>query len=280
MPLDEQTRATAHAFVTARRQGVALPAYPGQRPQNLARAYAIQQQAIDLNGAPVGGWKVGRIWPPLAQQFGADRLAGPIFANMIGNGKSPVGHIYAGGFGAAEAEFLFRLGDHIPADAADLDLDAIADLVDAVHVGIEIASSPYAGINADGPAVTISDFGNNNGLIVGDAIAGWRASGFADWPVRLLIDGVAAGTGKAADFPDGPLGAVRFLLDNLSARGIAATPGLWISSGAITGVHAVTPGQRVTAVFSNDYRVECTIDAAGPQWPGQRGMHGDNGNDR
>jgi 2-keto-4-pentenoate hydratase len=262
MAPDEQTRTTAHAFVTARKQGVALPAYPGIPPLDLASAYAIQTEAIALTEAPVGGWKVGRIWPPMEQRFGINRLAGPIFAGAIGNGAAPIGYVYDGGFGAAEAEFLFRLGPDIPADPADLSLEGVASLINAVHVGIEIASSPYPDINADGPAVTVSDFGNNNGLIVGAAIPDWRASGLADWPVELLIDGAPAGTGCAADFPDGPLGAVHFLLGNLRARGIAVTPGLWISSGAITGVHPVCPGQHVTARFGSEYQVACRIEAA------------------
>jgi 2-keto-4-pentenoate hydratase len=261
----EPISVTARTFVTARQQAKPVSVYPGVPPGDLDAAYAIQQQAITLHGAAVGGWKVGRIWPPLEQHYGANRLAGPIFADKIGNGKAPVGHVFADGFGAVEAEFLFRLGSAIPANAGDLSPERIADLIDAVHVGIEIASSPYARINQDGPAVTISDFGNNNGLIIGPAIADWSHSGFADWPVQLLIDNIPVGEGVAADSPDGLLGAVRFLLRHLCAHKIPITAGLWISSGAITGVHPVQPGQRVHAIFGSDYRVECSIAAAEPQ---------------
>jgi 2-keto-4-pentenoate hydratase len=257
----EQISETARAFVSARQQGKGLAAYPGPAPQDLATAYAIQERAIALHGGIVGGWKVGRIWPPMEQVHKTNRLAGPIFAHSIGNGSAPVGHVFADGFAAAEAEYLFRLHDDIPATIASLPLNELGALIAAVHVGIEIASSPYIGINADGPAVTISDFGNNNGLIVGAAIDGWSDSAFADWPVQLAIDEVTVGTGIAADFPDGPFGAVRFLLGNLQDRGIAATPGMWISSGAITGVHPVRPGQHVEARFGDRYHMECTIAA-------------------
>jgi 2-keto-4-pentenoate hydratase len=110
--------------------------------------------------------------------------------------------------------------------------------------------------------VTVSDFGNNNGLIIGQAIPDWQNSNFADWVVRLEIDGTVAGSGSANTFPDGPLGSVRFLLNNLGERGIAIKAGTWISSGAVTGVHQVTPGQSVQAFFDTSLLVSCTIEAA------------------
>ena len=40
-----------------------------------------------------------------------------------------------------------------------------------------------------GPIAVISDFGNNNGLVLGAPIPDWRSSGFEDWDVVTLIDG-------------------------------------------------------------------------------------------
>lgn len=265
MAVDEQIRATASAFVHARQHASVVATYPGPPPVDLATAYAIQEEALRLHARPIGGWKVGRIWPPLDQQYGTNRLAGPIFADSIGNGSNPVGRVFADGFSAAEAEFLFRLRDDIPTGGITTDIGDVANLIADIHVGIEIASSPFPGINELGPAVTVSDFGNNNGLIVGAAIPDWRTSGFADWPVRLLIDDIEAGTGMASAFPDGPLGALHFLIAHLAARNIPATPGMWVSSGAVTGVHVVRPGQKVTAVFGEDFVTACTISPASPQ---------------
>src|SRR3546814_11891516 len=82
-----------------------------------------------------------------------------------------------------------------------------------VHLGIEIASSPLPTINDLGPTVTISDFGNNNGLVIGPAIADWRGADIADWPVSLLINGREAGAARAAEVLDGPFGAQRLLFE-------------------------------------------------------------------
>lgn len=254
---------TANQFVEARQRGQHLTDYPGTVPDTLASAYAVQDAAIKAFDRYVVGWKVGRIFPPLSDTFGANRLAGPIFTTTtLTDANPPVGQVFAGGFGAAEAEFLFQIGPDLPPGKQDYTLEDIQQLITAVHVGIEIASSPLPTINELGPAVTVSDFGNNNGLIIGAPIENWQTSNFADWIVALEIDGTVAGEGSASSFPDGPIGSVRFLLNNLGARGISIYAGTWISSGAITGVHQVTSGQSIRAIFAPTLSVYCTIETA------------------
>ncbi len=258
--------AIAEAFVTARRTAAGLPDYPGTPPASLTDAYAIQDRALALTGGKVAGWKVGRINPPLDGQLGTNRLAGPIFADSVrdGRGASPAMPVFADGFAAAEAEFLLRIARAPDPAKTSYTMDEAADLIDAVHVGIEVASSPFPGINALGPLVTISDFGNNHGLVIGDPIPDWRSLDFLDWPVTLLIDGAQAGAATARAMLDGPIGAARFLFESTAARGVALEAGQWISSGAVTGVHEVTVGATVTATFK-EMRVSCSIEAARPR---------------
>ncbi len=240
----------------------ALPDYPGALPLTLNSAYAIQDAAIAEFAEHIVGWKVGRIHPPTSDRLGTNRLAGPIFAPSLQNAVSDqaaTGSIFRGGFGAAEAEFLFRIGTVPSPDQMSFTLDEAARLVDAVFVGIEIASSPFPGINALGPLVTISDFGNNNGLILGPEIENWRRSGLDAWSVTLQADGQVLGEGQASAFPDGPLGSVRFLLENLAERRVTIPPGTWISTGAVTGVHEVSEGQKIEARFGNNMMVSCQI---------------------
>lgn len=252
----------ANRFIAARQTGRALPDFPGPIPDSLLDAYLVQDAAIRSVGRPIVGWKVGRIFPPMSDRFGADRLAGPIFSAMTQNGgEAPAGRIFTGGFGAAEAEFLIKIASDLPPGKQDYTLDEAAAQISAIHVGIEIASSPLASINELGPAVTISDFGNNNGLVIGPQIDTWQTSNFAEWDVVLEIDGQAIGQGSADSFPDGPIGSVRFLLNNLGSRRIPITAGTWISTGAVTGVHQVTTGQKVRASFANKLSVSCTIEA-------------------
>lgn len=251
---------TARAFVEARRDGHALPDYPGAIPPDLAAAYRVQDAALGLAQGDVAGWKVGRINPPVD---GIDRLSGPIFADSVFDATDadlPM-PIFADGFGAAEAEFLIRIGTAPDPAKTHYTMEEARDLIDAVHVGIEIASSPFPGINDLGPTVTISDFGNNNGLVVGAAIPDWRAADVNAWPIALLINGETIGAATAAAMLDGPFGAARFLFEHMAQRGIALRPGQWISTGAVTGVHPVAVGDRVEARFADRYSVACTITA-------------------
>lgn len=255
----------AGRFLAARRAAAGLDGYPGDLPATLEEAYAVQDAAIAGWGRPAVGWKVGRVMPPLSERFGTDRLAGPIFeAASAGKGEAPAMPVFAEGFAAAEAEFLLRIGRPPPAGKGEFTLAEAAELIDAVHVGIEIASSPLGAINAIGPVAVISDFGNNNGLVVGAALPDWRTSGFEEWDVETRIDGVPVGTGRASAFPQGAIGAARFLFELMARRGIALEPGQWISSGAVTGVHDARPGQRIEARFGA-MEVSCVLgEARGP----------------
>jgi 2-keto-4-pentenoate hydratase len=252
-------RDIASAFVAARRSGAAISHYPGDPPHDLASAYAIQDCAIALWEREIGGWKVGRINPPRDALLGADRLVGPAFRDAImmvadGGFRFPVFH---GGFAAAEAEFMLRLA---PQDGPlPTTPEAAIGWIDEVRIGIEIASSPYARINADGPCVTISDHGNNAGLLLGPTVprAQWDALDTVE--VTLAIDGSDVGRATTATMLDGPFGAACFLIANLASRGIALQAGWWISSGAITGVHPVSPGGKVIAGFAGLGSVEALI---------------------
>ena len=254
----DRTMEIARAFVTARAAGTALPAYPGTAPERLDAAYAVQDAAIALADRPVAGWKVGRINPP---REGADRLAGPIFADQVSHGDAPAMPVFGDGFAAAEAEFLLRIGtapdparrSYTPADAAAL--------IAAVHVGIEIASSPFPGINDHGPAVTVSDFGNNNGLVVGAPVPDWRALDLTAWAVELDVNGERIGAETGAAIPGGPFAAAAFLFEHMAARGVRLEAGQWISTGAVTGVHRVAVGDAVEANFDGRLSVRCTISA-------------------
>jgi 2-keto-4-pentenoate hydratase len=264
MSLTEQAQSVAAGFVSARRAARALESYPGSRPTNLIEAYRIQDAAIALDRREIAGWKVGKINPPLDHALGANRLSGPIFADsiaVIAPGEVPQMPVFAGGFAAGEAELLLHIAPGwngvVPADDA-----ATRAVLDDVRLGIEIASSPYPGINSDGPLVTVSDYGNNHGLVIGAELPDWRDIDLCAIPVRTEIDGTGVGEGTAQSMLDGPYGAVRFLLANLASRAIALTRGLWVSSGAITGVHPVQPGQRVTAIFGDYGKVDCAIVAA------------------
>src|SRR3546814_19523190 len=66
-----------------------------------------------------------------------------------GDGHVPAMGVYAGGFAAAEAEVLLCFGE---VAEQDYDIDSVRTCITEIRTGIEIASSPFAGITAHGPA--------------------------------------------------------------------------------------------------------------------------------
>jgi 2-keto-4-pentenoate hydratase len=260
--IDDNIAQIASRFVDARRSASVLTDYPGIIPTGLSDAYAVQDLAIALSAGEIVGWKVGRINPPIGD---VDRLAGPIFTSVdaaTSDGPAAM-RVFAGGFAAAEAEYLLRIGTAPDPAQRSFSIAQATALIDAVHVGIEIASSPFGGINDHGAGVTISDFGNNNGLVIGPAIENWRTDDLLGWPVELMINGTLIGAGMASTMLDGPFGAARFLFELMAERGIALRPGQWISTGAVTGVHPVAVGDRVQARFDARLTVDCAIKAEG-----------------
>ena len=273
--LAASTAAIARTFVNARRRAAPLRDYPGQMPPNLAVAYAIQDAAIELWGDDVAGWKIGMVPAELREQLGVDRIAGPIFERQVVHavtGESVDLPVLSGGFAAVEAEFVLKIGRDQAANERAWNVESAAAIIGAVHIGVELAGSPFAGINDHGPAVTASDFGNNAGLIVGPEVKDWRAIDWRRAAAHTSIDARPVGEGNAAMLPGGPLAALAFLLRHCAERGRPLRKGQWVSSGAVTGVHQIEAGQSAELSFGDFGVLRCrAIAARGEETPAAAG---------
>ncbi|MDB5440754.1 MAG: 2-keto-4-pentenoate hydratase [Caulobacteraceae bacterium] len=258
----------ASRFVQARGDGRALEDYPGPVPASMAQAYAIQEAAIRQWPDVIAGWKIGRVPPPLAPVVAADRLAGPIFARHVSLASRTTPArltVVPGGFAAVEAEVVFRLAaDAPPAQMRWTPNEALA-LVAAMHIGVEFAASPLATINILGPTVVASDFGNNAGLVLGPEIAGgaWRDP--ADLTCETWINGARVGVGSAASLLGGPVGSLVFLLEHCAARGRPLKAGCLVTTGQLTGIHDIQPGDRVLVSFGSLGEIRCEAVAPPPK---------------
>ncbi len=253
----------AAAFVEARLKGEALSRYPGAMPTTIGEAYALQQAAICAWPDKIVGWKVGRINPPWDAEFGTDRLAGPIFARdmHLDRGEETPVRVFRGGFGAVEGELIIVAAQDAPAGKTHWTLDDARSMAGAMHLGFEIASSPFAGINDHGPLVTISDFGNNCGLILGPEIESGCVSDPASLNLRMSIDSEVVGEAAASSIPGGPMESFRALLGICAENGSPIRAGMLISTGAVTGVHTIKIGQRAL-LTGLGMEMRCRIVAA------------------
>jgi 2-keto-4-pentenoate hydratase len=251
----------ARRLTDARRNGHILEAYPGDVPAEMSQSYAVQDRAIELWSQPVQGWKIGRLAPNLFERHQTERLAGPIFASSVqtfGDGPMHV-DVYSGGSAAVEAEYVFRIAHDADPERLDYDdLSAFA-LINCLNIGIEMAGSPLVAINSRGPTVVASDFGNNNGLLLGPVLMTFSPGtsphqleeAIHTLKAETLIDGQVVGKGGLSSIPGGPLSAIAWLAGHVARRGRPLTKGQFISSGAVTGIHDIGPGKSAEVRFSD-----------------------------
>lgn len=260
-----EIQAIAGAFTSARRAGQAVPAYPGRIPGDLEDAYAIQEAAIGLWNEPILGWKIGRIpTPELQTRHREERLAGPVFRGGLrrSSGAAVDFPVFVGGFAAIEAEFVMELAADAEPGRTDWSLEDAEAMAGAMYCGIETAGSPLKTINALGPTVVVSDFGNNAGLILGPPIAGWRGLPMDSLLCESFVDGVSVGRGTALSVPGGPIPALRFLLEHCARRGRPLRKGQLVSTGAATGIHEIAPGQTARVDFGPHGAIDARAVAA------------------
>lgn len=257
--------AIAAGFVAARRQGSALDAFPGDIPGDLVTAYQVQDLAIANWPDTVVGWKVGYIAAERRDGSGDERLLGPIFSRQLWNatGSSTPIPVFVGGFAAVEAEYVLRLDADAPAGKLDWTPEEAAALPATLFTGVEVASSPLATINQLGPRVVVSDFGNNNGLVLGPQIPAWTTLDESSLLAQTWVGDLHVGSGGAGHLPGGLRAAFAFALSRSARRGRPLKAGDYIATGNATGIHDITAGQQARVDFAGHARLDCHAVAAG-----------------
>jgi len=260
--------AVAERFVSSRLKAVALPDFPGTLPADLDAAYQIQDAAIDIFPDEIAGWKIGGIPPVHREKLGAKSLGGPVFRKDVryaAPGGSVEYGMYVGGFGAVEAEYMFEIGEDAPAGKTSYTTAEAIALVKRMICGVETAGSPLATINVIGPLAVVSDFGNNNGIIVGPEVPNWRDRVLSELTCETFINGKSVGTGTAANVAGGPIEPLRFVAELCAKRGRPLKAGMIITTGAITGIHDVVPGEVARVEFKGLGAIQCVATPLKPR---------------
>jgi 2-keto-4-pentenoate hydratase len=263
-PSSSDVAAIAEQFTSARLAARALREYPGSVPPDLETAYRCQDLALARWPDSVAGWKVARIAQAHQGQYAEERLIGPVFApnvHVAAPGRTIDCPVFEGGFAAVEAEIVICIGRDAPRDKLEWTIDEAAEFVGELCIGIEIASSPLATLNELGPGAVISDFGNNWGVVIGTAVSGWRS--LYEVTAQTFIDDEFVGRGVTS-LRQGPLAALAFTLAKCAQRGRPLQEGAVITTGMITGVHDIRPGQRSLHVFAGLGEVGCRAVRATP----------------
>lgn len=260
------TLEVAQALVDGRFRRSSRAGFPGRLPASLAQAYEIQCVATELWRDEIAGWKVGRILGEEAAAFGEDRFIGPIFASSVtcaaGEATSEFPMI-AGGAACFEAEIVAIVGRDAPRDRRVWTVDEAVAFIERFQLGVEIAGSSVRDLGTMGAAAQIAAFGNNLGLLLGPALTVEALARLGEVHCATFRDGAPVREGRASSLPGGPLAAVAFAFAKAAMLDRPLRAGQLISTGAITGVHPVGPGEHWTADFGPHGAISCCVREQG-----------------
>lgn len=240
----------ATALVAARKSRRPLPALPVV-PATAAEAYAIQTEVARRLG-PVTAWKVGAPGPD------AEPSCAPINAATLffDTERLPATMFHVIGI---EAEIVYRLGRDLPTRDEPWTRDEVLDAVASLHPAFEVCDTRFRDYGSQDPLAHLADQANHGALVVGPAVADWRAVDPVRQPLTLDIRGervVDVVGGNAAGDP------VRLLtwLANVGSRpfgGLRA--GDTVTTGSCTGTIFVPPGSRAVAAYAGLGTIELTV---------------------
>jgi 2-oxo-3-hexenedioate decarboxylase len=227
---------------------------PSARPQGLdtARAYAVGERLRALRVArgerPVG-WKIGFTNRSIWQRYGVwQPMWAPVWDTTTELLPGAEATLSLAGLcqPRLEPEIAFGLAR---APRPGMSLDALRGCIDWVAHAFEVVHTHFDGWRFSAPD-TAADFALHGRLCVGPrvAVADWPALGadLAALQVELLCDGEVKDRGQGAIVLDGPLSALRAMVEAMAATTphwtIAA--GDVVTTGTITDAWPLVPGQR------------------------------------
>ena len=256
MKIDMATDA-AQLLAKARQEKVALLALPEHcRPTSIEEGYAIQRAFIQVWRQPVVGWKVGATVPAVQKLFKVhEPFFGPIHAGgLLRSPAAPNAEDYQPL--TVESEFAFRLGRDLPPRSEPWSREEIVAAVEGVAPAFEIVSSRFTIIPFDDVASCIADCGLNGGLVTGELETDWRRLDLAAHEVHLSVDGALRQSGSGANVLGNPLNVLDWAVNALSSAGVGMRRGQYVSTGTVTGVHSLRPGETAISDFGSLGRVE------------------------
>ena len=233
------TAALAGWLAQAHRSGLACRPDAGDAPRTVADAYAVQERVLaELGfGARPVAWKVS---PPAP---GRDLMASPVPSQPL---RSPA-RIEAGTrtILGVEAEICFRFAADPPPAAGVADVRAA---VDEMAVLIELCETRLADW-AGAPALwKLADFQSHGAFVVGSGTRDFSRD-FTRQPVELRV-GDGAPVVATGSHPSGDLWAmVAWAVQHCAGRGMALRAGDIVTTGAWTGIAAISPGEAAVARF-------------------------------
>jgi len=225
-------------------------------------SYQVQAAAVAASGMTRAGWKVAATSDMAQDLLGMDGPSiGPVFAeHLFGPGDSvPVRPEHGS---AIECEIAFEMAE----DLDDTRITSIDDLVSATKrafCAVEVVGCRFdSGFKGAGISVCISDFSFNAALVCGPDIDGWRDMDMAEASASITQNGVAGNAGTGAAVLGNPLLALQWAATEAQSIGLPFRKGDLVTTGTMTGVTPVKPGDEVVCDFGAFGQIPISFTAA------------------
>lgn len=238
---------TAQIIHQCWQQGSVIDNLPPEcRPADVTAGYLAQAALADLQAEPVVGWKIAATAEAGRQHINVDQpLAGRLFASKVSADGATVA-LQANRMGVAEAEFVLMLGRDLPARSTPYTDTEVAEAIAAVHPGLELPDSRFADFTQAGTAALLADNACAGLFVLGPAADGaFDPAQLSTQATTLWVNDQAVSHGVGSDALGGPLQALTWLANTLSANGVSLQQGQFVTTGVTGQPSAVRAGDDV-----------------------------------
>jgi len=249
--MDRDLQVLAHHLWDARRKGHTINPSDYRLPTSKEEAFTVQCEIVTLSGLQPCGYKIGSTRKEAQAILGTNEPgAGILLRSFLYESPAQV-CVVLDHCPAVEGEFAFRIGKDLPPRAVPYSLGEISSAIECVAGSIEVVGSRFAGgLAGQGRFLTTADGSANIALVVGHWHP-WQGQDLRQRSVKMVIDGIARGTGIGERVLGNPLYALSWLAGLLSDTGRGLKAGEIVATGTCTGLDVVEQGVTAIADFGS-----------------------------
>jgi 2-keto-4-pentenoate hydratase len=254
----EKIDQAANALLTMWQQRTRCDGLPqSYRPSSRAEGYAVQESMGAKQQHALFGWKIAATSIEGQRHIAVNGpLAGRLYTDRVLRGGASV-TLDNNLMRVAEIEFAFRFARTLSPLTRPYAVNEVLEAVACVHPSIEVPDSRYNDFVQAGEAQLIADNACANLFVLGPRADDWQDFDYVNEAVSVRLNGEIVESGFGRNVLGDPRVALTWLVNELSALGIACEAGQVVTTGTCRVPVTVKPGDVVEADFGELGKVGC-----------------------
>lgn len=247
------------ALWTARAEGGRVPREAFAKLDGRDDAYAAQAAGADAAGLTPAGWKVAATSDAALKLLAVDGPAmGPVFKEHVFQSPARLPAKVEHG-AAVECEIAFVMG--APVVEAGVGRAEVIAATRHPVIAVEVVGCRVeGGFAGAGTMVMIGDFAFNAALVTGREVENWRSVDLPAVRAKVAVNGEVKAEGTGAAVLGDPVEALVWAANEAIRIGRPLRAGDIVSTGSMTGVTPVKPGDRMVGDFGALGTVEIAFE--------------------